>query len=266
MSDGSIAFFDSGLGGVPYLLEARRRAPGHAYTYYADTAHFPYGDQPVRALRRIVVDSVSRLIELVHPRVVVVACNTASVVGLGELRARFPVAFVGVVPAIKPAAERAVRIGVLATTRTVRDRYVRGLIRRFAAKKPVTLVAAGGLVRVIEEQLGSLDEQYVRDILREPMARFVEAGVTTIVLGCTHFVHVRDIIRDMAGEHVGVIDSVDGVVRRTLDLAGSPPGEAPGTTRLLVSDTRRAGSGYAYLVRAHGFEPDHLHASYHTHR
>ncbi len=256
MSDRPIGFLDSGIGGIPYLLAARSASPSRRYVYYADNLNFPYGDRPVDEVRRIVVAAVSRLIEVVDPALIVVACNTASVVGLDELRGRFELPFVGVVPAIKPAAEivQAKRIGVLATSRTVRDPYVSDLIRRFAFSSLVELVAADSLVRLIEDQLGTVGEAELREAVRQPVERLLESGVEAIVLGCTHFVHVRGIIETMAGEAISVIDSVDGVVRQMLRLAGPDnPGAPPATPRLVLSDPSRAGAGYRYLVSAYGF-------------
>jgi glutamate racemase len=257
MSDRPIGFLDSGIGGVPYLLAARRAAPSHRYVYYADNRHFPYGDRPVAEVRRTVVDAVTKLIETVDPALIVVACNTASVVGLDELRSRFALPFVGVVPAIKPAAEvvRAKRIGVLATSRTVRDPYVSDLIRRFAGSSLVELVPADSLVRLIEDRFGTIDEAELREAVREPIERLLESGVDAIVLGCTHFVHVRTIIETMAGDTVSVIDSVDGVVRQMLRLAGpGVPGAPPANPRLILSDPSPAGASYRHLEAMYGFE------------
>ncbi len=257
MSDRPIGFLDSGVGGVPYLLAARQAAPTRRYVYYADNAGFPYGDRPVGEVRRIVVQAVARLVDIADPALVVIACNTASVVGLDELRRRFDLPFVGVVPAIKPAAEvvRAKRIGVLATSRTVRDPYVSDLIRRFAPASRVELVAADSLVRLIEDRLGTVGDAELRDAVRRPIERLLEAGVEAIVLGCTHFVHVRAIIEAMAGEAVSVVDSVDGVVRQILRLAGpESPSATPAHPRLWLSDPARTGASYRYLVSAHGFD------------
>ncbi|MFP4114504.1 MAG: glutamate racemase [Spirochaetota bacterium] len=260
MSLRTIAFLDSGVGGVPYLVSTRTALPNAAYAYYADNLHFPYGERSVEGLREIVIRAAARLIELVDPVVIVVACNTASVVALAELRRRFAIPFVGVVPAIKPAATLATagRIGVLATSRTVEDPYLSDLISRFAPGTEVVLEAAGGLVRLVEERFGEFSEDEPTDALELPLRRLREAEVEAVVLGCTHFIHVRDVIERMLGSSIRVVDSVDGVVRQTVRVATERmngalgPASAPPPPRVFVSSHDRMGASYAHLARAHG--------------
>ena len=261
MSDRPIAFLDSGLGGIPYLLAARAHAPGERLVYYADTASFPYGDRSESEVRCIVRDAVARLMELADPRLIVIACNTASVVGLDELRRQFDVPFVGVVPAIKPAVERGASepIGVLATSRTVGGAYLAGLIRRFAPQARVELVAADELVRMVEYHLGEFDEGQLRDLLGPSIDRLRSAGVRTIVLGCTHFIHVRGFIESLAGPRVTVVDSVEGVVRQTIRLArgGAAVGDVGHADRgpaPLVLVSGLAGSSYRFLASVNALQ------------
>lgn len=270
MSDGPVAFLDSGLGGVPYLLATRAAAPHDSYVYFADNAYFPYGERSIGDVRERVTTAVERLIELASPRLVVVACNTASVVALATLRARFELPFVGVVPAIKPAAERvgSGRIGVLATARTVGDQYVAGLIRTYAPGNEVVLVAAGGLVELIERRLGSFTTEDLERALTHPLQNLRAVGVDAVVLGCTHFIHVRTHIEGMLGHGAEVIDSVEGVVRQTLRLAG--PGrrdpESGSRTRFFLSDLDSAPGSYRHLERSHGFLLCNAHECDRAHR
>lgn len=281
MSERPIAFLDSGIGGVPYLLACRRELPAERYVYYADNAHFPYGERSTDELRSIVVETAGRLIEREHPRLIVVACNTASVVALEHLRESFAVPFVGVVPAIKPAAEEVGdgSIGVLATSRTVEDAYVSMLIRRFARDNDVRLVAAGGLVQLVEERLGSIEPSELSLVLREPVRELRDSGVRAVVLGCTHFIHVRDRIEELLGPEIRIVDSVEGVTRQTMRIAGQITGETaeagpqeasagtpPGHTEFLVSSLERASSSYRHLAKTHGFALDELHARHSAHR
>lgn len=266
MSDRPIAFLDSGVGGVPYLSAAMATSPDDRFVYYADNRNFPYGERSVDEVRSLVIDAAGRLIERADPRTIVVACNTASVVALDALRARFDVPFVGVVPAIKPAAELvgSGRIGVLATARTVEDEYVARLIRTYAPGNEVDLVAAGGLVELVEHRLGSFSLHEVDRALEGPTARLLEAGVAAVVLGCTHFIHVRAHVERLLGQRTRVVDSVDGVVRQTLRVAGAA---RPITTdergalrggardvRLFLSDPATAPSSYRFLARTHGMK------------
>ncbi|HUX19839.1 MAG TPA: aspartate/glutamate racemase family protein, partial [Spirochaetia bacterium] len=143
MAERPVVFYDSGIGGLPYLAWVRERRPDAHFIYVGDNEHFPYGEKTHEELRRIAVSVVGRILTRFDPQLVVVACNTASVVALAELRARYPVAFVGVVPAVKPAAERSRgrRIALLATTRTVGDAYSEKLIKEYASDCTVVRIA-----------------------------------------------------------------------------------------------------------------------------
>jgi glutamate racemase len=151
MNEGPIAFVDSGVGGLTYVEHARRRLPLERFIFAADRRNFPYGPKTDVEVTRAVVALMEAIVPRERPKLVVVACNTASVVSLAELRARFSVPFVGVVPAVKPAAEisRKKRIGVLATQRTVKTGYLRELIRRFAGGCVVTCLPSGDLVEFV---------------------------------------------------------------------------------------------------------------------
>lgn len=275
MSEPRIAFLDSGIGGVPYLLATRALLPDASYSYLADNAHFPYGDRDVDDLRRVATNAAQLLIDECDPHLIVVACNTASVVALDELRARFPIPFVGVVPAIKPAAALVPggRIGVLATRRTVDDPYLTRLIRRFAPDNEVVLEAAGGLVELIEERFGSFSEDDLRAALDTPVGRLREAGVESVVLGCTHFIHVRETIQALLGPAVRVVDSVEGVARQTLRVAAeatpSRPARgdrSPGGTRLMRTNPHRAASAYEAVASAFGMPLAERDARHGAHR
>ncbi len=220
-----IAFIDSGVGGLPYLAHTRGLLPDERYIYVADRANFPYGGKP----RARIIDAVGSVVEALiareDPQCIVVACNTASVVALEALRARFPVPFVGVVPAVKPAAavsgER--RFGVLATRRTVEGKYLRDLVRRFAAGCTVVSLPAGGLVEFVEQDLlGASRAQRLARVAAE-VERFRQAGIDTLVLGCTHFLHLEEEFRELlSAEGIRIIDSRAGVARQVARLAGAP--------------------------------------------
>ena len=135
MTPEPVAFLDSGVGGLPYLAHARKHLHSERFVYVADRENFPYGEKSRTAIIAAALSVAGRLLEREHPRLVVVACNTMSVVALADLRARFPVPFVGVVPAVKPAASlsRRKRVGVLATRQTVEGDYLRNLIVQHAS-------------------------------------------------------------------------------------------------------------------------------------
>lgn len=222
MSGAPIAFLDSGIGGLPYFREAARELPNSSFVYYADTRHFPYGRQSAEELVGVVQEAVRAIVSRWRPCMIVVACNTASVVALETLRATFDLPFVGVVPAVKPASEqtRTGTIGLLATERTVCDPYVSRLIREFAPHHTVHMIAAGGLVEAVEAGEFLPDGEIHNRYLSESIRSLRQVDVDSVVLGCTHFIHVRRQIERLLGPGIAVVDSVAGVIRQITRLAG----------------------------------------------
>lgn len=222
MRDGSIAFVDSGIGGIPYLLLSRQELPEERFVYLADQGHFPYGEKDPEELRALLVRQLERLFALTEPKAVVLACNTASVVALDFLRRRFEVPFVGVVPAVKPAAEQspAGRIGIMATSRTVSDHYTQQLIESFASHCRVFLYAGTEVVDFVENRLADAESQERRTILQGARSFFRRHEIDTLVLGCTHFIHMEAEMRGLFGPGVHLVDSRAGVVRQLRRVLG----------------------------------------------
>jgi len=227
MADAPVAFIDSGIGGLPYLSFTRRILPHERYVYVADTENFPYGEKSPEEVTRITLSLAQRLIGALAPKLIVVACNTMSVVALEALRERFAVPFVGVVPAVKPAASitRTKRVGVLATRRTVEGQYLRNLITRFAVGCQVVSISAGDLVDYVERELFRASEEEKRARVRVEAERLRAEGVDTVVLACTHFLHLESEFKAEL-EGVTIIDSREGVARQVSRLlrrnAGHP--------------------------------------------
>lgn len=266
MSDRPIAFFDSGIGGLPYLQRAAEALPGETFVYLADTRSFPYGEKSPAEVRRAVTEAVGRLVRRESPKVVVIACNTASVIALAELRDAFDVPFVGVVPAIKPAAaaSRSRKIGVFATSRTVADAYTDQLINEFASDCSVTRIAGTEIVTFVEERLMDSTDRERMALLQPFACQFREAGVDSVVLGCTHFLHVADEFSKSVGSGIAVLDSRDGVTRqlvRVLEERGSAGGLG-GRGRLFTTGLggtvaekeAAANERYAALAKRYGID------------
>ncbi len=211
-----IGFLDSGVGGLPYLNWVQSRLPNEHYIYVADNARFPYGTRPADELKSIVVNRVGRLIAEFNPKSIVLACNTASVVALTVLRETFDVPFVGVVPAVKPAALRskAGRIGLLATNGTITDAYTDALIKEFASSCTVTRIGDGGIVEFIENRFAESDRGFRLGVLSGAIDRMKSAGIDTLVIGCTHFIYIEDDLREALNDEVLIVDSRDGVGRQ----------------------------------------------------
>jgi glutamate racemase len=221
-----ILMFDSGVGGLTVLREARVLMPDRRFIYVADDAGFPYGAWEEPALRAHILELFATLLERYRPEISVIACNTASTLVIDDLRRHFPGhPFVGTVPAIKPAAERTRSglVSVLATPGTVKRQYTRDLIHQWASKCHVRLVGS--------ERLASLAEVYMRDgfvdeeqVKAEITPCFVEQdGKRTdiVVLACTHYPFLANRMRKTAPWPVDWLDPAEAIARRALSLLES---------------------------------------------
>ena len=227
----TILVFDSGLGGLTVFREIARARPDARLVYAADDALFPYGALADDELIARVVTVMDGLIAAHRPDLVVVACNTASTIVLPALRARFPVPFVGTVPAIKPAcaASASKRIAVLGTEGTVRREYTHALIRDFAAGCDVVLVGSGRLARLAE---AFLKGEPVDDaaIAAEIAPCFVDADgrrTDTVVLACTHYPLLLAHFVRLAPWPVTWIDPAPAIARRVTELVGAAADRPP---------------------------------------
>jgi len=256
MRDRPVLMFDSGIGGLTVLREARVLMPERRFVYVADDAAFPYGAWEEDALRDRIVGLFGTLIAEHAPEIVVVACNTASTIVLDALRAAFPeTPFVGTVPAIKPAAERTRSglVSVLGTPGTVKRQYTRDLISAWATKCHVRLVGS--------DRLASLAETYMRDrfvdeaaVSAEIAPCFIEKDgrrTDIVVLACTHYPFLVNRMRKTAPWPVDWIDPAEAIARRALSLL--PPrtfagGMAPD---LAIFTSGKAGDAQRRLM--HGF-------------
>ena len=218
-----IVFLDSGKGGLPYLMNYRKQNCAHKLIYIADTASFPYGTKDSTQLCQILDSTVERIIARFSPALIVLACNTASVTALKWLRRRFQTPFVGVVPAIKPASAHNTTgaIGLLVTERTAAGNYIHDLIGQFAADDSVVIVAAGDIVQYIEAKAHTLTvtpSPEIDVILNNALDEFSHNSVTTLVLGCTHFVYLIELLQQKTGKKITVIDSRTGVTKRIQEI------------------------------------------------
>nr|WP_316654383.1 glutamate racemase [uncultured Gellertiella sp.] len=218
-----VLVFDSGIGGLTVLREARVLMPERGFIYVADDAGFPYGGWEEPALKERVIGLFGKLLAEHAPEVCVIACNTAFTLVGADLRAAFPaMTFVGTVPAIKPAAERTRSglVSVLATPGTVRRAYTRDLIQSFAQQCHVRLVGSENLARMAEAYVrgeGVSDEAVQAEIAD----CFVErdgAKTDIIVLACTHYPFMANVFRRLAPWPVDWIDPAEAIARRARSL------------------------------------------------
>lgn len=225
-----IGVFDSGVGGLSVLRAIRAGMPAESVVYFGDQEHVPYGPRPSEQVREF-SEAITRFLLEQGAKIIVVACNTASAAALTYLRQAFPdVPFVGMEPAVKPAAEHTETgvVGVLATPATFQGALYASVVERFANGVELRQDTCPGLVQQIEK--GDLDGDETRRILQRALEPMLAENIDTVVLGCTHYPFVIPLIQKIVGENVRVIDPAPAVARQTerlLDAAGlkRPPGE-----------------------------------------
>lgn len=210
-----IGVFDSGVGGLSILREIQHQLPGESVLYLADQANVPYGSKSLQLVRSYARGITSFLLDQ-GAKLIVVACNTASAASLQVLRSEFPtIPFVGMEPAVKPAAEttRSKVVGVLATPATFQGELYASVVERFTAGVRILPSTLPGLVKQIEA--GDLEGDHTRLILERAIRPLLEDGADTLVLACTHYPLVMPLIREIAGPSVQVIDPSPAIARQT---------------------------------------------------
>jgi glutamate racemase len=246
-----IVFFDSGVGGLPYLEAAMQILPGERFAYYADRAGFPYGGKARDEVIRLALKAAASIVHHLEPKVLVIACNTATELAIQSIRAEHPgVPIVGTVPAIKPAAalSKARRVAVVATERAVHDQYLLDLAARWAADCHVERIGDGTLVDFVETRLIGSTETERLDAVRPSVNRALAAGSDVIVLGCTHFIHLAREFALAAGPEVRIVDSRAGVSDQLVRILGMQPSSWHATEN-------KEGDAMMYLSGPEPFEP-----------
>jgi glutamate racemase len=228
-----VLMFDSGIGGLTVLREARVLMPERGFIYVADDKAFPYGSWEERALQERILTLFEKLIADYRPEICVIACNTAFTLAGAALREKFPgMTFVGTVPAIKPAAERTRSglVSVLATPGTVKRAYTRDLIQSFATQCHVRLVGSENLARMAESYIRG-DTISDEAVAAEIAPCFVEKDgdkTDIVVLACTHYPFMANVFRRLSPWPVDWLDPAEAIARQarrkvpTIDGAEHP--------------------------------------------
>ena len=217
-----IGIFDSGVGGLSVFKEIRKVLPDERYVYFSDNAHCPYGEKT----REYIIERARAITETLLSKgadVIVVACNTATAAAIADLRERYDVPFIGMEPAVKPAASctKTGVVGVLATAGTLKaDKYLttRG---KYAEEVRFVEHVGEGFVELVEN--GNTSGAEAEKVVGKSLIPLLEAGADTIVLGCTHYPFLSDTILKVASEHfpdheISVIDPAPAVARHLLDV------------------------------------------------
>lgn len=227
MNSQPIGVFDSGVGGLSVLLELRRALPHEEFLFVADQANVPYGARELADVRRWSFGIVEFLLRR-KSKLIVVACNTASAAALDTLRKAFPrLPFVGMEPAIKPAAEESRRgvIGVIATEATFQGALFESVVHRYARGVKVLTQTCPGLVEKIEA--GEVEGPALDAMLRGRLAPLLAAGIDELVLGCTHYPFVMRALQNIFGPGVRIIDPAPAIARQTARVLAHYHLEAP---------------------------------------
>jgi len=247
--DRPILMFDSGVGGLSVLAPTRALLPQASYVYVADNGGFPYGIRTEAEIAARVPALLGRLVERCRPRIVVIACNTASTIALAAVRAALDLPVVGTVPAIKPAAEQSASraIGVLGTNATVRQPYVDDLSARFASDCLVLRHGSARLVELAEAKLRgeATDPADYCAVLSGLLDQPGGERIDTVVLACTHFPLVEAELAAAAPRPLRFVDGGPGIARRVAHLTegqdwpSAPQGEAMFTAPIETGEALR---------------------------
>lgn len=243
----SVGVFDSGVGGLTVLQALRRTLPSAPLHYVADTAFAPYGERSSEFIQDRSL-AIAEYLWSSGAAIIVVACNTATAHAVTAIRQRWPGrAVVGIEPGIKPAvaASRCGRIGVLATPATLASQRYQALLREHAGGVEVISQPCAGLADLIET--GCLDSPELRALVERCCAPLRDAGVDTVLMGCTHYPLVQTLIQASLGPKVLLLNVEDAVARQTQRFWREADNRSPATVRLEASGST---SGLERLARA----------------
>ena len=252
-----IGLFDSGVGGLTVLREVARQLPRESTLYFGDTARVPYGSKSQDVIVRFSLE-IAEFLTREKIKMLVVACNTASAFALNALRAKFSIPIIGVIePGAQAAlaASRTKRIGVIGTEGTIESRAYTEAIHKLESSTEVFGQACPLIVPLVEE--GWLEKPVAREIVKEYLIPLLAQNIDTLVLGCTHYPLLKNLLAEVSGPRVALIDSAEETARRVgaelarLKLA-APAGSDKAQRRFYVSDSpaRFARTGARFLGEA----------------
>ena len=212
--DSPIGIFDSGVGGTSIWKEIHSLLPLEHTIYLADSANAPYGEKPEEEILRLSVKNTEKLLDM-GAKIIVVACNTATTNAIQKLRSSYDIPFIGIEPAIKPAALQSKTrcVGILATKGTLSSALFARTADLYSKDTRVIEVVGTGLVQEIEK--GLKDSPQVEAMLKDLLKPMLEAGIDYLVLGCSHYPYLIPVLKKILPEHVSIIDSGMAVARQT---------------------------------------------------
>ena len=214
MNGNPIGIFDSGVGGLSVARSIREKLPHEDIIYIADSAYAPYGNKS----KEFILNRSSYIIEYLislKAKAVVVACNTVTVNAVENLRTQYSIPIIGVEPGVKPAVAISKRriVAVLATEQTIKSVSFKNLIKRFSGEARIEVQACPGLVALVENQ--KLEGQEIKCMLSKYVMPLLEKGADTIVMGCTHFAFLTEVLKDIVGNEFEIINTYQAVAMET---------------------------------------------------
>lgn len=214
MQNRPVGIFDSGVGGTSIFKEIHQLLPNESIIYLADSRNAPYGDKTADDIKNL-SEKNTRFLLSMNCKLIVVACNTATTNAISYLRANYNVPFIGIEPAIKPAALQTKTgcIGILATKGTLASDLFHKTTNLYSANIRVIEQIGTGIVELIEE--GKLYSEDMRQLLKTYLRPMISAQIDHLVLGCTHYPYLIPILKELLPEHVKIIDSGEAVARQT---------------------------------------------------
>ena len=209
-----IGIFDSGVGGTSVWKEIHELLPNESTIYLADSKYAPYGKKSKKKIVELSIKNTELLLEK-ECKLIVVACNTATTNAIKKLRETYPIPFIGIEPAIKPAAfqTKTKTVGILATKGTLTSKLFHKTTHLFANKISVVEQVGEGIVQLIEG--GKTNSQEMKALLQLHLKPLLEANIDYLVLGCTHYSYLIPLLVNMLPKHIKIIDSGEAVARQT---------------------------------------------------
>jgi len=214
MSSKPIGIYDSGVGGLSIWSEIHQLLPMESTVYLSDSKHAPYGPKGKEAIIKLSIKNTEWLIDQ-GCKLIVVACNTATTNAIDTLRKNYPIPFIGIEPAIKPAALQSTSkaIGILATKGTLSSRLFHETSQLYSSDLLVVEQVGNGIVELIEN--GALYSEEMKHLLQSYLQPMLDAEIDCLVLGCTHYHFLTPILKQLLPSHVKIIDSGKAVAKQT---------------------------------------------------
>lgn len=216
IQNNAIGLFDSGIGGTSIWKEVHSLLPNENTIYLADSINAPYGLKTKEEIIALSCKNTELLLEL-NCKIIIVACNTATTNAIQELRAKYKVPFIGIEPAIKPAAlqSKTQTIGILATKGTLNSELFHKSVANHPDVKIIEQIGHG-LVQLIEN--GDINSPEMEELLKSYLTPMIEKNIDFLVLGCSHYPYLIPQIKKIIPEHVQIIDSGEAVAKQTLNI------------------------------------------------